>query len=240
MGDMDRSILKEDAFLAEHLARPCYSLDAAAFEEKSFPARFRAALGPGPAFVVAKTDCANVFDAARLCSEGFYPADVNLTLEAPLRGVANELGGARLAVSEDAAALGELARTSFVCSRFHRDPNIPRTHADAFKAAWVTNYFKGLRGDAMVVAEVDKQIAGFLQLLDQGDTVVIDLVAVDQQFRRQGVASAMLGRASAAFPEARTIRAGTQAANTGSLRFYQHSGFEHTASTMVFHYWKEK
>ena len=77
------------------------------------------------------------------------------------------------------------------------DPRIPGELADAIKARWAENYFRGERGDRMVVAGCKGRVEGFLQLLYGNEkTLVIDLIGVAKASRRRG-----LGRAMLAFAE---------------------------------------
>lgn len=233
-------MLKKDSFLTGHLKRPSYSLAQGSCTSDDFSAEFHAALENQEAFVTGKVSCKNVAAAAKLCAAGFYPADVNLTLEAPLADIRGNADVARPAKPGDRSDVLALAGKSFTCSRFHRDPNIPEAIAHKIKRAWADNFFQGQRGDSLIVAKAQGKVAGFLLLLHHENILTIDLIAVDEAWRRHGLAQSMIARSVKEFPHVKTIRAGTQAANISSLRFYRKLGYQPTDSTMVFHYWKDK
>jgi ribosomal protein S18 acetylase RimI-like enzyme len=140
-----------------------------------------------------------------------------------------------MALPGDRQAVEDIARKSFLYSRFHLDPAFSRAVADRIKAEWAGNFFHGQRGDHMVVAEVAGAVRGFLQLLqDEPERMTIDLIAVAEDVRGRGVASAMMGYAMRAC-RARTLRVGTQAANLASLRLYENLGFRVIATSYVLH-----
>lgn len=131
--------------------------------------------------------------------------------------------------SEDAQAVIQLAKESFVFSRFHQDEHISRTLANQIKADWVGNFFYGKRGDAMIIARIDEKIAGFLLLINRN---TIDLIAVSPCFQRKGIASAMIGFANT---EIGLLKAGTQLINAGSIAIYHKNGFIVTKFGYVLH-----
>jgi ribosomal protein S18 acetylase RimI-like enzyme len=145
----------------------------------------------------------------------------------------------RLARAGDREAVASLAGRAFRFSRFHLDPAIPRGLADRVKAGWAANFFAGARGDAMVVAEQDGAVAGFLLLLrGPSDGVTIDLIAVAPESARQGLARAMIGFAAQGAGGARPKgwRVGTQAANIASVRLYESLGFRLSQAQFVLHH----
>jgi len=136
-----------------------------------------------------------------------------------------------------AAAVGGIAERSFVHDRFHRDPAIPLAAANAVKRSWALNYFAGKRGDWMVVVCRDGRPVGFLQLLrSQTDDLVIDLIAVDRDYRRGGIARAMIAFAVANCRGDGRLVVGTQVANVASVRLYENIGFRLDAAHYVLHH----
>jgi ribosomal protein S18 acetylase RimI-like enzyme len=169
---------------------------------------------------------------------GFHLVDTGVTLETSVVREEPSVGRhVRFARPDDRAAVEGIARRSFAYSRFHLDLDIPKQMADEIKAQWAGNFFHGKRGDHMVVAEQDGRVVGFAQLLvDGGDAIIIDLIAVDGPYRGQGLAKEMIRLSASAVDGARVIRVGTQIANTPSLRVYQKLGFVIVSSSYVFHY----
>ena len=113
--------------------------------------------------------------------------------------------------------------------------------ANAIKSEWAANYFCGKRGDGMVVAEQDRQVVGFVQLLWHADEcLVIDLIGVDSPHQGEGIGRDMIGYAfhHGIGDDRRPsrIRVGTQAANTPSVRLYESLGFRLITAQYVLHY----
>lgn len=129
----------------------------------------------------------------------------------------------------------DIAAANFKYSRFHLDPGIKNTIADEMKAKWVENYYLGKRGNAMVVAIDNDKITGFLLLLKNNDQLIIDLIAVDEDYQGMGIASKMITFAESNY-EHDTFIVGTQIANVPSIRLYEKLGFKMYDSSYVFHY----
>lgn len=191
-----------------------------------------------PGFSYARVPTHHVRTSRLLERGGFHVVDTGITLET--RQLPERRGGgsrARLARTEDQAVVEEIARCSFIYSRFHLDPDIPKHLADEIKTQWVGNYFRGQRGDYMVVAERAGHVAGFLQLLNaSGNVLVIDLIAVEKDHRGQGLAEEMIRYAVSACGTPKALRAGTQSANTVSLSLYEKLGFRIVSTSFVLHH----
>jgi ribosomal protein S18 acetylase RimI-like enzyme len=191
----------------------------------------------GRVFAYAKVAATDVARVHALESEGFRLVDTNVQLE-KARGIGTIRAQAefRHARAEDEDAVARLAGEGFEWSRFHLDPHFTPEQAARIKAEWTRNYFRGKRGQAMIVAEVDGAIAGFNQLLKMGETLTIDLIAVEARYRRRGIAAGLIAFAEHEHGEVTTIRVGTQLANTVSLRLYESLGFRVVSAQYVLHY----
>ena len=145
--------------------------------------------------------------------------------------------GIRLAKLQDRKSVSEIAKSSFIYDRFHLDDEISPEISSNIKLNWADNYFNQLRGDQMIVAEVGKDIVGFLQLveMDHG-VVVIDLIAVNQAHRGGGLAKNMIGYAIDYYKNKDALLVGTQLINTSSLRLYQKVGFLYKSSQYILHH----
>ncbi len=178
----------------------------------------------------------------------FHLIDTNVTFAKPIRVREMEkkmaireitVGGGweiRFAKPGDEEGTTTLAGNCFRYSRFHLDPAISREKADTVKAQWAGNYFRGKRGDYMVLALKDGFIAGFLQVLRQERTLIIDLIGVHENYRHAGIGGMLIDYAESQCGDFETIRVGTQIANAPSLRFYEKLGFQVAASSYVFHF----
>jgi len=188
-------------------------------------------------FAYARVPSRDIATSRVLEAHGFRVVDTNVTLETDASPLADAVGAAaRIARPDDAQAVEKIARAGFEVSRFHLDPALRPGLANEIKAQWAANFFRGQRGDFMVVAECDGTVAGFLQLLAApASTLVIDLIAVAQPFRGRGLGSAMIRYAARNCGAPARVRVGTQIANVGSLALYQRLGFQITGSAHVLH-----
>jgi len=130
---------------------------------------------------------------------------------------------------------GKIARDNFIYSRFHLDPLIDNDIASQVKQNWVKNYFSGKRGDKMVIALLNDEPVGFLQLILKDRELFIDLISVDKNAQGKGLASAMIKYAEENIIHT-CIKVGTQIGNLPSIKLYQKLGFVLNGSDYVFHY----
>ena len=228
----ERYRLEADAWLGSILGRAAWTVA----EQGGAPL---GELSKGPAFATAKLDAAATADVAALEDAGFRVVDMGLTFDTDRPKA--EQQGARFARAEDQARVEAIAGSAFRYSRFHLDPRLPKALADKVKAAWAGNWFRGKRGDGMVVAEAGGKVAGFLQLLwAPQDCLVIDLIAVDAASARKGLAKAMIAfahqRGTGDARRPKSMRVGTQAANVPSVRLYESLGFRLRRAQFVLHY----
>jgi ribosomal protein S18 acetylase RimI-like enzyme len=190
------------------------------------------------AFAYARVPTSDSLAMDAFQTAGFRVVDVSITLETASVPTVEprDLTRVRFASPEDASAVERVGREGFAWSRFHLDPRIDKAAADEIKAQWVANFFRGVRGDYMVVGGQAGEAAAFLQLLAGADGVLtIDLIAVAPSQRRKGLAAAMIRFAAHHCPGVTRLRVGTQAANIDSLRLYQRLGFVVASTAYVLH-----
>lgn len=233
---------QEDAWLGDQLGRPALRLDLV---EAGDDADLRRRLREDAVFATAKVPVDRIGPLRVLEDAGCRVVDVSLGFEAASDRVVREAdaatGAVRHAVPEDAETVRAIAGRAFRFSRFHLDEAIPAPLADALKASWAANYFAGRRGSALLIAEdTAGTVCGFLQVLEQDETAVIDLIAVSPEAGGQGHGTALvaaLARAplSTGRPP-RRLRVGTQAANGPAARFYERLGFRLASATFVLHH----
>lgn len=223
--------LKPDSWLGGLLGKPAWHLSPAArdFDRIAMPD------AGGPCFVDAKVPVGRTDIAAKLQDAGFRLIDTNVQMERPA-WPAGRSRASRFAVAADRTSVERIAEKGFSYSRFHLDPLIPRSVADRIKRAWAGNYFEGSRGDAMVVAEVGGEVAGFMQIIRQGDVIIYDLCAIDDRFRGKGLARDLIAFAEANIPGIELVRLGTQIANASAMRSWLADRFQFVSASYVFHY----
>lgn len=194
-------------------------------------------------FIYAKTDITTTKRADELRALGFALVDELVTLEKPWPAQTAwprvvPPYKLRWAEAQDEPAVVRLAQTAFQQSRFHNDPALSKKQANTIKAAWARNFFHGKRGEKMALVATGDTAVGFLQLLTQGDALVIDLIAIDTQHRGHGLGSALVAWAIAAWPTTplKSIRVGTQERNPAALALYKKAGFAEVGRQLVWHW----
>ncbi len=214
----------KDNWLSERLGKPAHLCDAAPEQ-------------PPAGFSYAKVDTRDFPMLERLQRQGFIIVVTSVTFETPLPLPPQQASSlvVRHADPEDEEHVVAIARSAFSFDRFHSDPYIPDDIADDIKGEWTRNFFKGRRGDFMIVAQAGDDIAGFLLLLDKDDVLVIDLIGVAPAHQKKGAGKAMVSYAANSFGSFSVMRVGTQVANTPSVRFYEHLGFRLVAAKHVLH-----
>ncbi len=178
-----------------------------------------------------------------LNKSGFKVVDVNVTFECMPRETEIDLFSPiiiRLARPEDRDTTLDIAGTCFTYSRFHLDPLISNDLANLIKREWVANYFKGERGEQILVAERDAKPIGFLAITKgiSGNTSIraIDLIGIQSEYQRIGAGKQIVDFfISNSVGKCNILRAGTQIANVPSMNFYQRCGFHITESAYVLH-----
>lgn len=229
--------ISSDAWLQRSIGKPVFRV-AGSVAQGDGSLRKLSELAALDVFAYARVPTADTATADAFQAAGFRVVDVSITLETAGLPAPDpqDRARARFARPEDADAVERLGRHGFTLSRFHLDPHIERAVADEIKAQWVANFFRGTRGDYMVVADAEGEAGGFLQLLAGRDGVLtIDLIAVGAAHRRKGFAGAMIRFAAHSCPGVQRLRVGTQAANLDSLRLYQRLGFVVTSTAYVLH-----
>ena len=223
-----------DQWLGERLGVPAYTVAPADAAELSA----RAESGE-TAFYQARVDCRRTDEAIALAAAGMRVVDVNLTLE---RRPGLEDAAASWTIAEagddDWDALLDIAGSAFRCSRFHLDPDIGEDTADAIKRSWMESYRDRKRGDHVLVARQGAgPPAGFIAVIAEPATHVIDLVAVSADARGRGAGRALtcafVDRAHAL--DVTTVRVGTQAANVPATSLYERLRFTLSASAYNLH-----
>jgi dTDP-4-amino-4,6-dideoxy-D-galactose acyltransferase len=177
---------------------------------------------------------------------GFVTVDGLLTFALELDGIQfaepNEGFRVRLTSMADSERVADLAHQAYVYDRFHADPAIPGQRADELHANWLRNSCAGTAADAVLLAEDDQDLLGFVTCKLQPDTKLhlgetlgtIVLVATAEKARRRGVASATTLAALKWFYEqgVAIVEVGTQLRNIPASRLYESKGFRLVGSSV--------
>lgn len=189
--------------------------------------------------VSARIDADDQGAARELSDAGFKAIETLVTLQRPLSGSLPVPDGVRLAIGEDTDACLAIARRAFVHDRFHADARVPDAGADLLKETWVRNSLSG-RADAVLVAQVDGQVAGFVTCMVNSDAAVIDLIAVGPSCQGQGIGTRLVQGALAHYTGRKALmRVGTQDTNTHSLALYEGQGFTRAHAQVTYHWINE-
>lgn len=192
-----------------------------------------------PVFIYSKTPVSALDQVFFLEDIGFKLVDTNVVFDKAVCTDHVFEGNCTVRFTEpsDEGQVVSLANKSFEFSRFHLDPFVSNDLANEIKRQWAGNFFVGDRGDRMVVATINGRVVGFLQLLfDKNRNLVIDLIAVDPNARKKGVATDMIKYAESNCSDRKRIIVGTQIANTASMKLYEKCGFTIAKASYNFHY----
>jgi dTDP-4-amino-4,6-dideoxy-D-galactose acyltransferase len=149
----------------------------------------------------------------------------------------------RLANADDAPETAALARSAFVYDRFHADPFIDRKLADELHANWVRNSCDGDAADAVLIAEDESGLLGFVTCKLAGYVEhnssnhrrgAIALVASAPQARGRRVGYSLTMAALEWFRRSgcEIVEVGTQLSNIPASRLYQKCGFQLRATSV--------
>jgi RimJ/RimL family protein N-acetyltransferase len=144
--------------------------------------------------------------------------------------------------------LEALAIKSGTLTRFKRDPELSVQYERLF-LTWINNAVSGGMADIILNWREERQMAGLVTLRCARRTnpitaqpereARIGMLAVHEEFRRKGIATALLHACefwchSLEIPTAAII---TQSDNAATITLCQKAGFEQTGTDFVYHYW---
>jgi len=198
--------------------------------------RFKNLLSENRSFIFCKVPTSNTEAVAQLENIGFHLVDSNVQMKRQVVLKKDIKINARLATAEDRKRVVEIAKNNFVFSRFHLDPFIKNSIANTVKEKWVDNFFNGMRGDYLVVKEINSTVIGFILAIKKPGKCVVDLIAVDSKYRKMNAASDMIYYLETLCEKETTMITGTQIANIPSIRLYESVGFKVDQSFYIFHY----
>ena len=195
-------------------------------------------------FAFAKTKV-NTTNSIFALKNNFYLADTTVNLRLNLSDnydIFTKKNYVNLAENKHKNMIINLAKESFIYDRFHSDPNIPYDIASKIKGEWINNYFNEIRGDkCFVILSNNSEVKGFLLTLKKKNEIVIDLIAVNKQFQKEGVGSDLIKGMINYYKKYFSIYSvGTQISNVNSLKLYQRFGFNIYEYGYTWHYFNDK
>jgi GNAT superfamily N-acetyltransferase len=195
-------------------------------------------------FYYAKVSTERLDLVGQLTASGFSVVDVSVTFERkpsrePLGGTGHGIEVREVSEAEHDRVL-DIAKHSFLYSRFHLDPLMADTLADEVKRSWIESYIQKRRGEKLWVAVSKGQPVGFLADLagtaDGQKIRVIDLISVAKEHQGCGAGKALVEFfVHHCASQCDRVQVGTQVANIPSMRLYERCGFMMVGSAYVLH-----
>jgi ribosomal protein S18 acetylase RimI-like enzyme len=209
--------------LTVQLNRPVFRLADSGLSENQLPEK---------CFCYAKISTQNSNSRENLEKVGFVVQETSLIYEK--KGVRSNppAWAVRSAKPEDEAVVCALAEEAFHASRFHMDPFVGPELGAKIKSDWAKNFFRGLRGERLLLVDENEKPSGFILLVEQAERTVVDLICVDPAKQGKGLGKALL---QAAETPGKWIQAGTQEINHQSRRLYEGLGYSVREICWVLH-----
>ena len=175
--------------------------------------------------------------------EGFQFIDVRVEMEYDLRNVQKpKIPSSVIRLVTKKEQLNNIlvfARKSHTDSRFFKDLKFDRIKCEKLYEEWIDLDFE--KGNVWGFFPDDgENIKGYITLtMESSDVARIGLIAVEDQFRGQGVGSELLNKTIATSKKlnAKKLLVVTQATNTSALRLYEKAGFRISDVKLWFHKW---
>lgn len=139
--------------------------------------------------------------------------------------------------------LRKITTSAYRYSHYFNDPNIPLKKAEAIYQEWISNSLKGY-ADYVIVARLKEKVVGYITIrirnLDEKAIGVIDLIAVDENYRGQGIGKMLVWKGiEKVFNRVDSLYVSTQVSNIAALQLYQGLGFKAVLSEATLHIWLE-
>ena len=143
----------------------------------------------------------------------------------------------REAAPGDLPALADIAVASFDQDRLHVDVTVTTEEADAAKVEWVRRAFADWETEGLVACDpADRSTAiAFAFFKYHAGRVIVDLIAVDKEYRGKNIAQALVVAGAKLYPDASAIQAGTQRHNIPGRALYRSLGFQVAEVWRTFH-----
>ena len=133
----------------------------------------------------------------------------------------------------------DIAKKSFNYSRFFNDPKLPQEQAKNIYLHWTKCAF-GQKTKYFVISEREGNIAGYTLFSFNDDSIVIELIAVDERYQGQRVGKSLIYRMESFVIDqgVKKIKVGTQVNNISAAQFYNAMGFKYASCGSIYHLWE--
>jgi GNAT superfamily N-acetyltransferase len=177
----------------------------------------------------------------------FHLVEIRITMEKSLkdwdpstRPKAAKEAQIRPVQPADIPILQEIARTSYVDSRFYFDRNFSESQWSSYYATWVKKSCEG-GADLALVAELEGRVKGYITgLIDkEKDQGIYELTGVDPSVRRSGIGQELFRSGLDWYVQHGIdyLWVATQGRNVTTQRMIQRHGFISKSCQLYYHKW---
>ncbi len=131
-----------------------------------------------------------------------------------------------------------IARKSFIYSRFFNDPKLPEEKAKNIYLHWTECAFDQ-KDKYFVICEKEGNVVGYILFSFKEDSSVIELIAVDEKYQGQKVGKSLINTMESFVIDLgiKKIKVGTQVNNKFAVQFYTAMEFKYVSCDSMYHLW---
>lgn len=132
--------------------------------------------------------------------------------------------------------LNDISKELAFMSHYGKDPFIDKNKVINLYNAWIKNTFNGYADKVFTALDDNKNCIGILSLRVMQEEIRIDLLGVHNQFKKHGIASALMNHAyHYAQEQKKSLIVTTQGENIPANRFYQKHNFVLAKFNLIYH-----
>ncbi|MGL6167815.1 MAG: GNAT family N-acetyltransferase [Fusobacteriaceae bacterium] len=133
---------------------------------------------------------------------------------------------------QDLDSVVNIARTAYRLGHFHANDVLDKKKSDELYVNWIKNRFD--QGEKLYIFKENELVKGFLLAKERKNEAIIDLIAVDENFKGEKIGTKMIqfffnkniGKKSLV---------GTQISNSGAIKLYENMGYRIEKFIHIFH-----
>ncbi len=144
----------------------------------------------------------------------------------------------RIAEDSDIPQLRKMAAVNHTDSRFYYDSHFSKERCGELYATWIEKSCQGF-ADAVLVAELENEVAGYISYSLKNGIGNIGLVGVKGTVQGKGIGRLLVNQACQWFKQTETknVTVVTQGRNVIAQRLYQKNGFITESIKLWYHLW---
>jgi ribosomal protein S18 acetylase RimI-like enzyme len=228
-------LLKTDKWLSGQLGYPVYNIQSIGYKNFNFSEYFNKK-------ILISIKCKKKINKFFLKQNKIKLIEKNLTffknVKKKERIQYNYFKNVRFANIFDKKKILDIAENSFIKSRFFKENKIKKNLSRKIKRNWLLNFFRKKRGKYLIVSEYNKSIVGFLLILKNKKSYIIDLIAVKKKYRNLGFGTKMIEFLENVILKKNIFKiyASTQSDNENSIKLYVKNKFKIKYFKYVYHF----